>query len=156
MKKNRIGKFLLSIIPFLLLTSCISIMPTKTPEEISDALTLEYPFGKGNQDYGQVTVWITNTSTYCIVFPTDFGIKLFVNINGNTSEIPNRTIYLGDRSNYLRPKGNLESTMGLVFSPDSSLFNSTREAQFYAEITGHICDEESTTITKVIPFMIIE
>jgi hypothetical protein len=140
---------------FLLIVGCIKVTPTPTPDEISNLLIIKYHEGPEIQLNGHIQAVIRNTTNYCIVFPVDLGIKLFVNQDGKLSEINNYTKYIGNQNQYLNPAGEKNDLISVSLDPDTSGLLITDSMMFYAEITGHLCDDESVIIKKKIPFIIV-
>ena len=154
MKINRIIQLIVSIL-IILLVGCSKPTPTPTPEEISDSLVIKYQTGPEIQTYGYVEALVKNTTFYCIIFPTDLGIKLFVDQDGSVSEIHNYTKYIGDQPRYLKQIGDIDEFISVGFDPDVLNLTITEQTKFYAEITGYLCDDASVVIKKKIPFVVV-
>lgn len=154
MKTNYVFIKLMAVV-ILLLTGCNNSNTTLTPNEISDSLEISYQVGPEIQIYSYVQALVKNPTTYCIVFPLDYGMKIYSEENGNNVEIKNRTVYIGDKPNYLKAISDIESFVLVVISPDTSQLIINQPINFYAEITGHLCDDESVVIKKQIPFVVV-
>ena len=156
MKKYR--RFHLFVTTLLLiLVGCRNetLTPTPTPDEISNSLIIKYYEGPEIQIYGHIQAIVQNTSDFCIEFPIDLGIKLFVDQNGTVSEINNYTKYIGNQKRVLNPIGERNDFISVSYDPDVSGLIVTDSMTFYAEFTGHLCDDETVIIQKKIPFNIV-
>ena len=129
--------------------------PTTTPEEFADSLEVKFSEGPEIQIYGHVQGIIRNTTSYCFVFPPDLGIKLFEDHAGNLLEIGNYTKYIGKDTIHLMPIGDINDFISISFDPDVSGLVISEPTNFYAEITGHLCDDDSLVIKKRIPFIVV-
>lgn len=145
---------LLMAILLISITGCGKVTPTYSPEELSNSLVITYYEGPEIQIDGHIQALLRNTSKYCIVFPIDLGIKLYMVKKGNITEINNYTAYVGDHKRYLNPKGDLNDFISVSFDPDVSRKTVTDSLKFYAEITGHLCDDDSVVVKKKIPFIV--
>ena len=152
MKSNRFFQTCF-IILIIFLVGCSK--PTPTPEELADNLEVQFSEGPEIQIYGHVQGIIRNTTSYCFVFPPDLGIKLFEDHAGNLFEIGNYTKYIGKDPIYLMPIGDINDFISISFDPDVTSLAISEQTSFYAEITGHLCDDDSVIITKKIPFVIV-
>jgi len=152
MKANRFFQICV-IILIVFLAGCSK--PTPTPEEIADTLEVKFSERPEIQIYGHVQGIIRNTTSYCFVFPPDLGIKLFEDHVGNLSEIGNYTKYVGKDPIYLMPIGDINEFISISFDPDVSSLTISEPTNFYAEITGHLCNDESIIIKKKIPFVVM-
>jgi hypothetical protein len=73
-----------------------------------------------------INLYIENISPSCIVFPKDYGVRMFVNRNGNWMEVPNTVVYEGPETITLETKVNALSHYdgGTSVEPDLSTLNS--------------------------------
>ncbi len=142
-----------SIFFLVILVGCNKDTPS--PEEVSNSIILTYQTGPAIHIYGNVDSTLDNPTNQCIVFPTDYNLKIYKDSTIETTEIKNTTAYIGARPYYLRPVGEIESTLFVTFSPDLTGSTISEPTSFYAEITGHLCNDESVIIKKRIPFIVI-
>jgi len=122
--------------------------------DIAKLINISYKIGPNVSDYKVIEVELNNTSNYCIEFPPDYGIKIYMDENGKITEIGNNTTYIGDKPRYLQPKGNIASKRGILFSPRVSDQKIIDSIIFYAEVTGQLCNDPSIIIQRKIPFSV--
>jgi hypothetical protein len=135
-----------------LLTGCKKT--GSTTEEISNLLSIEYQQGPKIQINDVITALVWNNSSECMIFPLNYGIEIYTYINGEKLEIDNKAVYKGNDSRILKKKGDIDSFIFVGFSPDLSTFEISKSTEFTAEISGHLCDDDSIIITKKIPFVV--
>jgi hypothetical protein len=139
----------------LVLTGCTKLSSTPTPEDISNSLTITYRTGPIISQNDYVGVQIQNGSDFCIIFPYDYGTKIYLEKEDDAIEVANSTTYIGRDSIELGPVGDITSSRNIMFSPDMAILQISDLSSFYAEITGHLCDDESVVIKKKIPFVVV-
>jgi hypothetical protein len=147
---------LFSILTIAILSSCTKSIDQ--PAEIADSIVLFYPTGPqmGVIDYlDGFNVWIKNETKYCINFPPDYGIKVFAEIGNVVIEVPNLVTYLGTQPILLEPKGEDFSEHSVSVWPDVINLELKMPTNFYAQITGYLCDDEGVAVIKKIPFIVV-
>ena len=156
MRKKYLGFFrIIILIPLIILIGCNRSTLFPKYDEISDSLLVTYQTGPEIHINGYIEAIVDNITSYCIVFPTNYGIRLFFEGTNGVEEIQDTTTYIGNRPNYLKPIGDIESGFYIVFSPNVSNFQISKPTEFFAEITGHLCDDNSVIIKKKIPFVMV-
>ena len=153
MKTNLLCCLILSVV-IAILSGCNKPSQNSLPQDIADSLLIEYQSGPEIPVYGHIEALLNNPTSFCIVFPPDLGIRLFLEQEGSITEIHNFTKYIGDQSRYLEPAGH-QDFISVGFDPDISDLGVLEATEFYAEITGHLCDDDSVVIIKRIPFVIV-
>jgi len=141
------------------LTSCDWLNNSSSNEDSSLTL-MPYDFS----DYLEVSYWgqipiridksialdIQNTSMECIVFPHDFGVHIYANINGSWLEIPNSVQYPNQEDIILDPKGSFFSDSGTVVHPIiSSINKNSNPIRIRVVIVGRLCKDGTPTEKQV-------
>ncbi len=152
-KPSLIKDLLLMIFSIVVLIGCTQIKRNPSPLKISNSLTVSYQTGPTISKDEYIEVYIENPMKYCITFPPDYGIRIFYD-EINPIEVENKTIYIDTIPRTLGPKESIDSIRSVIFSPDLSKEFIDKPTKFYAEITGHICKDNSITISKKIPFLV--
>jgi hypothetical protein len=128
--------------------------PTSEIDQLGDRLEITFLRGPEIHTLQNVSLVITNLSEYCIVFPFDFGIELWVDVNDVWEEIDNMVQYIPEEDIYLEPVGESFSTMGVSIRPDLSDFPLLEKTDFKAILSGHLCDDISVIVEKEILFTV--
>lgn len=142
----------LTLIVLLGLTSCTK--PAPNTAGVSDLLVITYDSGPGIGIGDNLEFWIKNESDRCISFPVDYGLKLFVKANQTWDQVPNLATYVGEEPNVLESKGGTFSEDAVIARPDVSQLDLAGPTDFYASVTGHLCDDGSVIVEKEIPFTV--
>lgn len=149
--------FSIVILAIVLLASC----GVPDPQEIADSLLIYYPSDSIFQRENQVMVgWglearVVNRSDYCVFFPYDYGIKIYLKAGEIETEIENTVTYLNPEDVRLVEKNNVGSQGAIVLRPDLTNIVIDAPQEFRATITGHLCDDETVEITKEIIFFVV-
>ena len=125
-----------------------------SPESISDSIDLTYQTGPNIFPNDFVEIRITNQTNFCIVFPVDFDIKVYLKQSENWLQVSNLVTDIGDRPVILEPKGEMFSVAIVLIKPDISNITIKEPIESYGLITGHLCDNENIVIEKKLPFLI--
>lgn len=149
--RKKIFLFLLIVINCDLILGCKKAIVDS--EDISDQLSYSFQNNQEVKKDEPIRVWIENQSAYCIEFPYDFGLNIFID-NENPEKIINITQYSIQKPIILNSKDKEFSAIYLTFYPDLSGITISKPQNFYAEINGHLCTDESKEITKKIPFVV--
>lgn len=145
-----------------LISGCSASHNTLSPQEtatleisqLGDLLDVTFLRGPDINSSQNVSLVIKNLSDYCMVFPYDFGIKLWVEVNGDWEDIDNMVQYRPEEDIYLEPAGDLFSVMGVSLFPDLSNFPLPEKTNFKAMLIGHLCDDATVVIEKDIFFTV--
>ncbi len=155
---NKVFKILLiAILAIMLLASC----GAPDPQEIADSLIVYYPSNSIFQRENQVMVgwgleaWITNESEYCIVFPYDYGVKIYLKDEKAETEVANTVTYANYQDVRLAQRGDSGSRRIIPVLPDLTNIIIDVPQEFRATITGYLCDDETVEITKEIIFFVV-
>ena len=151
MTRHLASYLIFNLIFILALSSC-----TQVPTHISGA-DLEIKFAQGpvinaSQD---LSMFMTNTSTACIEFPDDFGIKIYYQENGYWTETGNLITYPSPQNNRLDPNGQPFDTTAIFLRPVLSNMQIDGPLTMKATIEGHLCDDPSASIEKDIRFTVV-
>jgi hypothetical protein len=147
MKKTKL------LVAFLLLCTIYACSSAQV-HNLADDIVVTYETGPEIQATEVLEFWIKNTSNNCIVFPYNYGLKIFVEQNTNWIEVPNPTIYSPEDDIYLREADNIFSYRPVLLRPDISKIQLQGPTNFQATITGHLCDDENVVVEKTIPFVV--
>ncbi len=140
-------------LPFILIIIALFLISCKpSGKDIADNITYEFHVGPEiPAGDGRLYIWFENHSNYCIEYPGDMGVEIYVKREGNWLEVDNMLTYgnLEKRSVY---SGSTE-----VFSliPDTAEYNFTEPTEAHFIIRGYLCDDKSVTVENSIPFKII-
>lgn len=145
--------FVLIIIAIISISSCSELSGQST--EIADFIEISYQTGPEIEVNQDLTVWLKNNSKYCISFPVDFGLKVFVEKDNGWFEIQNLGTFLGDQPILLKPKGDIFSENVIDVRPDVSNLSLNKSTNFYALLSGHLCEDETKVVEKKIEFVIV-
>jgi hypothetical protein len=121
----------------------------------ADAIEITYETGPEIHKTDDLEFWAKNTSTNCVVFPYDYGIKIFREVDGIWVETPNLTEYFPRQDKYLREAKNVFSEELLILMPDLSKIQLQGPTNFRAVLNGHLCNDENVVIEKIVPFTVI-
>jgi hypothetical protein len=157
---KRILCLLLKIL--VLVSGCSTIHNIQDPQETATIETyqwgdlLEITFLRGPEIHTSeyVSFWIKNLSEYCMVFPYDFGTKIWIKSDSGWEEIDNIMHYSPEEDRLLDPSGSLFSNMDGSIAPDLTNYPINAKTEFKALLTGHFCDDESIVVEKEILFTV--
>jgi len=150
---NRALKLLIILI-FILTGGC-STLSNQPLDNIADLLEVSYPAGSEVSQSQVLSVLISNQTNYCFSFPPDYGAKLYVNVNNNWMQIPNKIKVIGDSPVLLQPKGDIFSEGYINVFPDVTNIKSVNSMELYVLISGHVCNDSQFLIEKKIPFTVV-
>ena len=144
-------RFVIATISVLLL-GCAS----KNPEEIASKIQVDFPV---SQEISKAsgTGWdveLTNESNYCVIFPLVTGMTIYTELGGKQLEVENMVNIIGSENLYLNPRGEIFSKMSVGILPDISNVTIEKPTQFFARLSGYLCEDENTNIIKTIPFTV--
>ncbi len=149
--------FSIAILAIVLLASC----GAPDPQEVEDSIVIFYSddgiFQQGNQvkaGWG-LEARVVNRSDYCVFFPYDYGIKIYLKAGEIETEIANTVTYLNPEDVRLVEKNNVGSQGAIVLRPDIANIAIDAPQEFRATITGHLCDDQTVEITKEIIFFVV-
>jgi hypothetical protein len=74
-------------------------------KNVNESLKLSKVDVEGYRDRNSFVIMLENRTDSFIVFPKDFGIRLYRYTNGKWLEIPNKGVYLTDENMVLKPRG---------------------------------------------------
>jgi hypothetical protein len=136
------------------MNSCSS-SSDQQPVNIADSIDVSYQTGPKISTHETLTIWIVNQTNYCISFPPGFGIRIFAETNNGWVEVQNTGKYLGSDPSLLKPQGDIFSQGIIDAQPDISQLAITKATNFYLEISGHLCDDDTVIVKKEIPFIVV-
>jgi hypothetical protein len=122
-----------------------------TLEHSEDAIKIElFVDGPQIKPTARLSFGISNQATECMVFPYDFGKKIFIESKGKW--IPVKDIMeTNSRENViLQPR----SGIGIFVAPDLSNIVITSPTNSKVVITGHLCNNKDVVVEKTIPFVV--
>ena len=125
----------------------------KSPAEISDLIKFEFPEGNTISQNGDLNILIHNYSDKCIVFPVDYGMKIFMKQGKEIIQLKDKINNIGDEIK-LEPVGEIYADDFIDFEPDLSSITINDTSEFYATIEGHLCDDDKMVIDKTIVFSV--
>ena len=99
--------------------------------------------------------WVKNKSKECIVFPYDFGVKIFIERGNSWLEVKNLMKYQPVRDITLEAEGNVFDSMVIYLYPDLSEIEIITQTNFNAVISGRFCNNRDIIFKKNIPFIVI-
>ena len=75
-------------------------------EDVNSKIKFTMPDGLGNEYKigGFVSLWLTNHTNNLIIFPPEYGLKLFIYNNGEWIQVENNMIYHPHEERHLLPK----------------------------------------------------
>lgn len=100
---------------------------------------------------GNVSMWIENVNRDCIVFPYDFGLKIYYEENNEKHEIKNLMRYSPLVNITLGAKGEFSAESTITFTPDLTGVTISSSTQFIVQISGTMC-KSSKPFIQEIPF----
>lgn len=100
-------------------------------------------------------VLLINTSDACVVFPFNYGVKIYHQEDEKINFIANLVDYTSKNEIFLTPEGELSSQRLIAIEPDLTDFSVAAPQELHATITGHLCDDENVVITKEITFFVV-
>lgn len=127
-------------------------------EDISNLLDITYIKGPEIIKGEYVAVTLENKSDYCLSFPSDYGIRIFGEMNGELIEIDDLMETIGEYKEtpeIVDYKYGLFTTMSIIFVPDTQKLALLEPTDFYAIISGTLCEDDSVSITKKILFTVL-
>lgn len=144
------------ILGALLLVSCYS----PDPQEISDSILIYYnngAFQKGNQITAGsgLSMSILNRSDYCLVFPYDYAIRMYLKKDSEDIEVSNTVEYIFLENAPIFETIEAGSQGSVLIAPDLTNIVVNDPKEFRATITGHLCDDETIEITKEFVFFVV-
>jgi hypothetical protein len=87
-----------------------------------------------------IDLYIKNKTADCVVFPYNFGVRLFVYKNNSWIEIPNNIIYASQKDVILDPREELNFDALVSLQPDySKLGVMPNKYQMRVVMIGHLC-----------------
>jgi hypothetical protein len=107
--------------------------------------------GLPNYFQGSVTIPVENVNKDCIVFPYDFGAKIFYEENNERYEIKNLMGYSPHDDITLGAKGEFSAESAISFTPDLSGLTISNSTHFIVRISGVMC-KNGKPFTQEIPF----
>jgi hypothetical protein len=140
---------------FIIFAVVLSGCGKPDPKSISDSLeiiydnTSEIPLGN------RISIWIKNTSNYCVEFPLKDGTKLYAQQNGTWVEVANNVEFIGSQVITLKPNDEMFSEDQLSIHPDVSNLDIRKPIKFRALLTGNLCEDKTMQIQKEIPFTLV-
>ncbi|MGB8213993.1 MAG: hypothetical protein WCE68_10590 [Anaerolineales bacterium] len=155
-KLNRILAFIL----FLVICGCSSGQnrnSASSHDSIADAIKITYRKGTEVQIADPLYFSITNTSTDCISYPIDYGLKIIMEQNDKWAAVADTVVYQsqpGQNEVLLDPEGGVFSERVVVAEPDLTNITLAGPTNFQAIITGHLCNDKSVVIEKRVPFVV--
>jgi hypothetical protein len=114
-----------------------------------------YVIGPEIQNTESLISFIKNTSSSCMVFPYNYGVKIYMERNGSWVDVPNMTDYRSKEDIQLLPAGNMDSDNVVVLRPNLLDVELQAPTNFRAVLNGHLCDDENVLIKKIVPFTVV-
>ena len=155
MKLSKIVALLLFV---TLLSGCIPSLDSSgkgkaTPTNVG-IFKIEYQTTTKEVTYGDgYFVSITNLSSECIVFPTDFG--LVYSIEGDNTLYKDGTIYQSTEEHQLDPAGMISSTAVISLFPILPNEKITQKTEIGATINGHYCSNPQKKVSQEISYYLV-
>ena len=149
--------FSITVLAIMLLTSC----GVPDSQEIADSLLIYYYDGIFQQENQVKAGWglearVMNRSDYCVIFPYDYGIKIyFRKAGGEDVEVSNTVNYTFLENAPMVERIDGGSQGSIMLAPDLTNITVNAPREFRATITGHLCDDETVEITKEIIFFVV-
>lgn len=100
-----------------------------------------------------VSIWLENINADCIVFPYDFGAKIYYEKNNEKNELKNLMDYFPHDNITISAKGEILATRSFTFTPDLSGLTVTESTRFVLQISGEMCKSGKPFIQEI-PFAI--
>jgi hypothetical protein len=127
----------------------------KGPDQIAKSIEVIYDNSSEITLGTRISIWVKNTSAYCVEFPLSDGLSLYAYEKDAWIEIPNLVEFIGKQTITLMPNDILLSENQVVLNPDISSLSMDKPTKFYALLTGYLCDDKTVEIKKEIPFTLI-
>ena len=127
-------------------------------EDVSNLLEITYIKGPEIIKGEYIAVTLENKSDYCISFPSDYGIRIFGEMNGELIKIDDLMETVGEYKEtpeIVDHKYGLFTTMSIIFVPDTQKLVLLEPTDFYAIISGTLCEDDSVFISKKILFTVL-
>lgn len=137
----------------LLASGCSLQKPSAS--DISNLLTLSIEnAGEIHKDQ-LIDIYLENKSDYCIEFPYDHELKIYEINNEDIKEINEFSEYFGEEKPIRVVAYNKGfDSLVISFYPDLSAIKIGDPTDFYVEIHGYLCTDNSFAIIKTIPFTV--
>ncbi|HNB55297.1 MAG TPA: hypothetical protein PK530_25320 [Anaerolineales bacterium] len=127
----------------------------RTPDVIATMIDVSYPASREVPTGSGIEIQLTNESEYCVIFPVVTGMTIYTVENGEEIKVGNLVVVMGDENVPLGPKDEIFSMRQISIVPDTTGLSISKPTQFFARLTGYLCDDESVKIIKEIPFTVI-
>ena len=127
----------------------------KSPDQIAESIEVIYDNSSEIPLGTRISIWVKNTSAYCVEFPLADGLSLYAYEKDVWIEIPNSVKFIGKQTITLIPNDIMSSEDQVALHPDISSLSMDKPTKFYALLTGYLCDDTTVKIQKEIPFTLI-
>lgn len=129
----------------------------KTPiSNLEDKLTFYYETGPEIKENEILTIWLYNQTNICISFPSDFGAKIYAETKDGPLQVENNTKVIGNQPWIFDPKIEISLESPMSLRPDISKLALAKPINFFIIVNGYLCSDKNVSITKKIPFSIIQ
>lgn len=150
---NRIKQILALFVFVILFNGCTDSIKSESGI-IADDITVSYETSAQITPNEDLVFWIKNQTDFCIVFPPDYGIKIFSETSNGWKQVSNLVNYLGTEPRLLQPKEDFSSEDSVFARPDVTGLVLVKPTNFYVSISGNLCDDNTVLIEKKIPFTV--
>jgi hypothetical protein len=108
--------------------------------EVQHYLNITNMFKSPIKPYTTITLYIVNKTLDCVVFPYNFGVKIFVYQNQGWIEIPDNVVYAYRNNVVLDPHGGLDEGAIVAIQPDySKLGVISNRQRMRVVLIGELC-----------------
>lgn len=144
--------YLIAIVMAISIVGCSKT--NEQPIDIVNSIQIDYETGPKINTNQYLTVWLVNHSQSCVLFPADYGIRIYTETENGYVEFPNLVRYIGTQPRKLQPNGEVYSERSVDLRPDLAGFTISKPTSFFATITGHLCNDETIIIEKRVEFIV--
>jgi hypothetical protein len=146
------------ILPALLLvlTSACEGLGNEPPKIYANQIQIDYPDGMTVANGSSIEITVENLSLYCLQFPVDGAIPIYVYVGNGSVQVRNDMAYAWSAIK-MSPLNTTSARRRFEIAPYLDPHDKTFNLPLYSAyipLEGFICDNPAVTVTKKIPFFI--